>query len=131
MGLSLAQRFGTGATLDVTIPAAPKLIIDLSDLENTATGGDITNSQGLNDVGTITALTKDVNADKIAAALLVLWKQKQPTTDEDNTIGIYIGDPYKQFATRNSVDQLGFIYQTTVYIADPTAALDPDDVVTA
>ena len=131
MGLSLAQRFGTGVTIDVTTPTAPKLIIDLSDLENTGDGGDITNSQGLDDVGTITALTQDANADKIAAALLVLWKQNQPLTDDDPTIGIMVGDPFKHFVTRGEIDQLGYIYQTSIYTADPTANLDPDDVVTA
>ena len=131
MGLSLAQRFGTGVTIDVTTPTAPKLIIDLSDLENTGDCGDITNSQGLDDVGTITALTQDANADKIAAALLVLWKQNQPLTDDDPTIGIMVGDPFKQFVTRGEIDQLGYIYQTSIYTADPTANLDPDDVVTA
>lgn len=131
MGLSLAQRFGTGVTIDVTTPTAPKLIIDLSDLENTGDGGDITNSQGLDDVGTITALTQDANADKIAAALLVLWKQNQPLTDDDPTIGIMVGDHFKQFVTRGEIDQLGYIYQTSIYTADPTANLDPDDVVTA
>ena len=131
MGLSLTQRFGTGAALDVTTPSAPKLIIDLSDLENTADGGDITNSQGLDDVGLITNLTKDAYADKIAAALLVLWKQNQSATDDDNTVGLYVGDVFKQFVNRNSIDQLSFNYQVGIYIPDPTANLDPDDVVTA
>ena len=131
MGLTLVQRFGTGTTLDVTTPSAPKLVIDLSDLENTADGGDITNSQGIDNVGLITQLTKDAYADKIAAALLVMWKQKQAATDDDNTVGLYVGDVFKQFITRNSVDQMSFNYQVAIYIPDPTANLDPDDVVTA
>ncbi len=131
MGLSLVQRFGTGATLDTTTPSAPKLVINLAALENTADGGDIANSQGINDVGQITNATKDAWADRIAAALLVLWKQKQPTTNDDDKLGIYIDDPFKQFITRNGVDQLYYSYATNIYTADPTANLDPDDVVTA
>ena len=79
----------------------------------------------------ITNTTKDAYADKIAAALLVLWKQKQAATDDDNTVGLYVGDVFKQFITRNSVDQMSFNYQVAIYIPDPTANLDPDDVVTA
>ena len=131
MGLSLVQRFGTGTTLDVTTPSAPKLVIPLTALKNTSGGGDIANSQGLDDVSLITNTTKDAYADKIAAALLVLWKQKQAATDDDNTVGLYVGDVFKQFITRNSVDQMSFNYQVAIYIPDPTANLDPDDVVTA
>jgi hypothetical protein len=78
MGLSIIQRFRTGATLltsttSVTASSgSPKLVIDLSDYTNTANGGDIANSQGLNDVSLITDLTKDTYADKIAAAQVVL-----------------------------------------------------------
>ena len=46
MGLTLVQRFGTGTTLDVTTPSAPKLVIPLTALKNTSGGGDIANSQG-------------------------------------------------------------------------------------
>lgn len=129
MGLSLTQRFGTGVTLDVSTPSAPKLVIALEDLENTTSGGDIANSQGIDDVSLITALTQDTYADKIAAALLVLWKQNQPAEDTDETVGLYINDIYKQFYTRNAVEQLAFVYPVNVYIPDPTANLDPDDVV--
>jgi hypothetical protein len=135
MELSLIQRFGTGATLltsttSVTASSgSPKLVIDLSDYTNTANGGDIANSQGLNDVSLITNSTKDTYADKIAAAQIVLWKQNQPTENSDETVGIYIEDPYKQFYTRNSTEQLAFIYGCGIYIDDPTANLDPDDVV--
>lgn len=135
MTTSLIQRFGTGAmlltsTTSVTASSgSPKLIIDLSDYTNTANGGDITNSQGIDDVSLITDLTKDDYADKIAAALLVLWKQNQPAEDIDETVGIYISDIYKQFYTRNGIDQMAFIHTVNVYIPDPTATLDPDDVV--
>lgn len=83
----------------------------------------------VNDVSLITDLTKDTYADKIAAAQLVLWKQNQPAENNDETVGIYIEDPYKQFYTRNSTEQLAFIYGCGIYINDPTANLDPDDVV--
>ena len=99
-------------------------------LKNTSGGGDIANSQGLDDVSLITNTTKDAYADKIAAALVVMWKQKQAATDDDNTVGLYVGDVFKQFITRNSIDQVAYNYQVGIYTDDPTGNLDPDDVVT-
>lgn len=131
MALSFIQRFGTNAALDVSTPAAPKLIIDLSNLENTANGGDIADGRGLNDASTITALTKDANADKIIAALFVLWTQKQPAENNDNTVGVYLTYNFKNYETRNEIEQAYYQYSANFYVPDPLANLDPDDVVTA
>lgn len=129
MGLSLTDRFGTNAEIDITAPADPLLTIHLNDFLNSADGGDITNSQGITDVSVITPTTKDTWADRIAAVLLILWKQRQPTANTDDTIGLYVDDPSKNFVTRNTQPQLEFSYPVGIYVPDTTGTIDPDDVV--
>lgn len=124
--MTAAKRFGTNCSVDSSDPANVKLIINLKDLKDS---GDITGGVGLNDALSVTNANKDDYCEKIAAALLILWKQQQPAENTDDTVGIWIDDPFKSFTTRNSVDQMEFAYTTRVYIPDPTASLDPDDVV--
>lgn len=129
MGLTLTDRFGTHAVIDITNTADPLLTIHLKDFKNSADGGDITNSQGITDISVITPTTKDVWADRIAAALLILWKQTQPTANSDDSIGLYVEDPAKNFVTRNTQPQLEFSYPVGIYAPDTTGVIVPDDVV--
>jgi hypothetical protein len=116
MALTLAQRFGTGAAI-----SGGNLTISLDSLKDSASGGDIEGGIGLG--------AASPSPDQIAAALLVLWKQNQPATNDDPTVGVYVEEGYKQFVTRDTEEQLAYVFPTGIYIPDPTANLDPDDVV--
>jgi len=127
--LTLAQRFGTNATIDTTSPTNPKLVITLTNLQNTAQGGDITGSLGINDATVINNTNKDQYASKILHALLLLSYQKQPIDNTDNTVGIYITNGGKRFVTRNNVNQVEYRLTEATYKADSTGILvDPDDI---
>jgi hypothetical protein len=126
MGLNLAQRFGTGATIDSTTPSDPKLVIKLNSLKNTADGGDITNSQGLDTA--ITSGNADANADKLFAALLIKSQQAQPTTNTGDTLGAYIDNPTKSFVTRDVQEQIEITYPVNFYVPVAGGVLDPDNV---
>lgn len=127
MGLTLVQRFGSGATIDNSTPSDPILKIKLNSLKNTGDGGDISNSQGLNTA--ITPSNADANADRIFASLFLLSKQNQPTANNTDTLGVFIDNPTKNFTTRNIQEQIEISYPTNFYIASTGGVLDPDDVV--
>ena len=116
MALTLAQRFGTGAAI-----SGGNLTISLNSLKDVDSGGDIDGGIGLG--------AASPSPDQIAAALLVLWKQNQPETNDDPTVGVFVEEGYKQFVTRGTDEQLAYVFPTGIYIPDPTANLDPDDVV--
>lgn len=133
MTIPATSIFGSSVTLDVSTPAEPKLVIDLQDLEDVASGGDITNGGGIDDVSLITALTLDEYASKILMGLIFLHLQNQPNTNEDDSNGTYIAfDPTfdKGFITRNNVAQIEYGYTVNAYAPDTTASLDVDNIAT-
>lgn len=127
MGLSLVQRFGTGTTIDTTTPSNPKLVIPLKALQSSTNNGDITGNLGINDSTTLTSS----DADKIAAALIRLWVQNQPSEDTNPTIGVYVDPYYRTFETRTGVEQKAYNYTLRVYTLDDGGDYDLDDVVVA
>jgi hypothetical protein len=127
MSLTLAQRFGTNAVVDDSVPTAPKLIIELTDLQPSP-NGDIQN-RGIDDATLISSTNGNDYADKIFTALFILSKQKQPPEDNDETVGFYINDPFKSITTRNNISQIQFNYAVNFYIPDTTSELDADSVV--
>lgn len=127
MGLTLVQRFGSGAIVDSSTPSDPKLIISLSALKNTADGGDITGDQGLD--GVINSGNANAFADRIFASLFLLSAQNQPATNNADDIGVYIENPRKTFVNRDIQEQIEISYITNFYIASTGTTLDPDNVV--
>lgn len=131
MALTLAQRFGTNATIDVTTPSSPKLVISLTDLKPSP-DGDLTGAEGIDDVSVINNTNKDEYSDKLFTALFLLSKQNQPAEDNDETVGVYISPPFglnKTFVTRNNVTQQQHFYTINFYTPDNTPGLDADDVI--
>ncbi|NEQ78562.1 MAG: hypothetical protein F6K23_39580 [Okeania sp. SIO2C9] len=107
MPLTLQQRFGASATL-----SNGKLQITIADLA--AVGLDVTQP----------------NADQILASLILLNIENQPATaSEDPTVGVIIADSFKTFASRGEQSQLEYQKTLSLYTADPTSAIDPDDLV--
>jgi hypothetical protein len=127
--LTLAQRFGTNATIDTTTPTNPKLVITLKNLQDISNTGDIADGLGLDDATVINDTNKDQYASKILHALLLLNYQKQAVDNNDETVGIYITNGGKRFVTRNSVNQVEYRLTTAAYKSDSTGILvDPDDI---
>jgi hypothetical protein len=125
----LAERFGSNVTLDLTTPTAPKLVINLKDLENTP-NGNIINGVGLDDTTLITNQTKDDYSDKIFAAIFLLNIQKQPATNTIADNGVWItSTPTRAFITRANVPQVSYSYTTTFYKSDTLINLNPDLVI--
>ena len=104
MGLTLAQRFGTGATL-----SGGTLSVN------------ITNLTGL------TSAT--ATPDQIFAAMILHNKAIQPANAADDaTVGVTIDDPFKSFSRNDT--QVQHSYSVNLYeSAGAIAALDPDNVV--
>lgn len=114
MAQTLTDRFGIAATFDNT---AKTITFDLDDLD------------GITDTALVTAGTIDDWADRIAAALILQWKANQGAENTDPTDGVIVGDPYKNFETRGTEQQISFNYNVAIYIPDNSADLDPDLVV--
>lgn len=114
MAQTLTDRFGVSATFDET---AKTITFDLDDLA------------GITDTSLVTDLTIDNWADRLAAALILQWKENQTADNTDPTDGIVIGEPYKNFETRGDQQQISFNYNVAIYIPDNSADLDPDLVV--
>lgn len=131
MPISASSIFGSSVSLDESTPSLPKLIIELSDLQDDSNGGDIVGGGGLDDASTITSLNLDVNASKIIAALLLLHFQNQPPTDTDETNGTFVvhdSNRDKRFVVRNNVGQIRYDYRLQIYTPDSISTLDPDNV---
>lgn len=113
--MDINDLFGTGTTLDTTDPADPVLQIPFSALA-TAAAWDTPPASGTD------------SAEKWLSAILLQAKSHLATiTDESNDIAI--DDPFRAFATRNSVDKVGYSYNVTVYQPDLNGtAPDPDNV---
>ncbi len=117
--LTLIQRFFFNSSLNDTTKI---LSIDLNDLTD---AGDLT-SLGL-DISAIDASNVDDYASKILWALLLLSKEKQPTDNNDDTVGIYVTNQGKRTATRNNVAQFSFTLAVNAYTPDGLGVdLDPD-----
>ncbi len=104
MGLSLEQRFGTGASLSGGVLSV-----------------NITNLTGL------TSAT--ATPDQIFAAMILHNKAIQPTNAlDDATVGVTIDDPFLQIVRSDS--QIQYSYNVGLYKAAALGgSLDPDDVV--
>lgn len=104
MALTLAQRFGTGATLSGGV-----LSITITNLTN------------------LTSST--ATADQILAAIILHNKAIQPTNAlDDATNGVTIDDPFKSFARNDT--QIQHSYSVSLYeSAAAGGPLDPDNVV--
>lgn len=104
MGLTLDERFGTGASLSGGVLSIT-----------------ITNLTGLT--------SSTASADKILAAIILHNKAIQPTNAADDaTNGVTIDDPYKSFARNDT--QIQHSYSVNLYeSAGSLGALDPDNVV--
>jgi hypothetical protein len=127
--LTLAQRFGTNAAIDTTSPSNPKLVITLKDLQNNTNAGDILNSLGIDNATVINDTNKDQWATKILQALLILNLQKQPTDNNDNTVGIYITNGGKRYTTRNAINQVEYRLTVATYKNDTEGTIvDPDAI---
>ena len=131
MALTLANIFGTNAVYDQNTRQLKIFIDDLANHDEDFGIGDFTNGLGMN-TGLIDASNANSYAEKILWALIQLTKQNQPTTNNDETVGIYITNQGKRNLNRNGVAQLGFQELVTGYKDDPSGlVLDPDDVGTA
>lgn len=109
MALTLAQLFGTNATID-TSGATPKLIVELNDFLPESLNG-----------------TNGYTASKVGAAMLRHWLSNTKTLSEDATAGIVASDPFVSLTTRNGIAQRGYSYSVNVYVPDSGAASpDPD-----
>jgi hypothetical protein len=109
MALTLAQLFGTNATID-TSGATPKLIIELNDFVPESLNG-----------------TAGYTASKVAAAFLRHWLTQTKTLTEDATAGIIARDPFVSLTTRGGIAQRVYGYSVDVYVPDSGAtAPDPD-----
>lgn len=114
MAQTLVQRFGTAAAFD---NVAKTVTFDLDDLT------------GITDPSVVTTANIDEYADRIAAALVLLWKATQSPDNNDPTDGLIVADPFKNFETRGDQQQISFNYNVAIYIPDTSADLDPDLVV--
>jgi hypothetical protein len=118
--LTLNQRFGSNVTYNNTNKT---LTINLSDLTDS---GDIVNSLGL-DISGLTAANIEQYASKILYALLLLSFQKQPQTNNDETVSIYITNGGRRELTRNGVSQFSYLLTVNNYTPNNLApVLDPD-----
>ena len=109
MALTLAQLFGTNATVD-TSGATPKLIVELNDFLPESLNG-----------------TSGYTASKIGAAMTRFWLTNTKTLSEDATVGLVVQDPFVSLTTRNGVAQRSYSYSTVIYVPDSGAsAPDPD-----
>lgn len=70
------------------------------------------------------------SASQIAAALLDYWITATAGKEDDDTAKIVAStfQPTKAFVTRNNVFQIEQGFTINTYIADNTAAFDPDNV---
>lgn len=124
--LTLQERFGKQALLDLEYNQLIISLDDLRDFDPNTQLGDFTNGLGL-DITNITNNTADDYASKIFWALIQLSKQNQPDNNTDDTVGVYITGQGKRNVTRNGAAQLGFQELLTGYTVDPTGlTLDPD-----
>jgi hypothetical protein len=124
------KRFGTGVDIDITTPADPLLVIHLKSLMDAADGGDITTGNGFDSALSVTDGNLNTYADRIAAALFVLWLQEQGVEDNDESQGIRIdANPYKNITTVNDTSLIEFIYTIRFRILDLSPTLVPNDVV--
>jgi hypothetical protein len=114
MAQTLTDRFGTSALFNETDKT---ITFDVDDLAS------------ITDSALITDLNIDEWADRIAAALILQWRANQSTDNTDPTDGLIVGDPFKQFETRGTEQQISFNYNVAIYIPDTSADLDPDLVV--
>ncbi len=132
MALTLAQIFGADAIVDDSVPTDPKLVITLTNFQNTGTGnGEIEGGFGLNDATTVSAANADSYSHKLMAAIIMLHNQNQLTTNDDDSVGTYIdydNATDKRFVTRNEVPQVEYRPSCLIYTDDPTTNYDPDDV---
>ena len=126
--LTLAQRFGSNASIQLNPDNSKYLVIDLAALRDQANGGDFTNGLGL-DTSAIDSDNGDEYASKILWALIGLSQQNQPENNNDETVGIYITNQGKRNLTRNGVAQVGFNLSATAYKNDSDGlSLDPDAI---
>ena len=104
MGLTVVQRFGTGASISGGV-----LSITVANLTGLSSG--------------------TTSADKILAAIILHNKSIQPTgAADDVTNGVVIDDPFKSFARSDT--QIQHSYSVNLYeSAGSIGALDPDNVV--
>lgn len=121
--LTLQQRFGSNVSFNAT---SKTLTIALNDLTD---AGDITGSLGL-DISALTSQNINSYASKILYGLILLNFQNQASTNNDETVGIYIGNAGRRDATRNGVAQFAYNLNLAFYTANNLApVLDPDLVV--
>ena len=121
--LTLAQRFGTNAAIDATNRT---LTINLDDLTDT---GDIIDNLGL-DLSGLNATNAESYASRILYSLLLLNFQKQPATNNDETIAVYITTGGRRDAVRNGISQFNYIWLVNNYTANNLPeTLDPDQMV--
>ena len=118
--LTLVQRFGSNATYN---DANKTLTIALNDLTD---AGDIIDGLGL-DITGMSAENVNDYASKILYTLLLLNFQKQPETNNDETVALYINTSGRRDITRNSVSQFNYLFTVNNYTPNNLASiLDPD-----
>ena len=127
-GLTFAQLFGTNATLDLTTPSNPKLVIPLEAIKDDNTLG-LTGGLGIANISQITDTTKDAWAAKILYALVLRHYQKHPSDNTDDTNPVYITNGGKRSITRNNVGQFAYQLTLNAYKNDTLGSLiDTDDL---
>jgi hypothetical protein len=125
----LTEIFGTNATLDLSTPSSPKLVITLADLQ-ASPNGDFINAVGLSDVSLINDTNKDEYADKIFTALFLLALQNEPSDNNVETEGFWINPSFsRSFTERNGVSQILFNYAIAFYKSDSVALVTAEEVV--
>ncbi|WP_107666487.1 hypothetical protein [Cyanothece sp. BG0011] len=131
MVLDLTDIYGSSAEFSAADPTDPLIIIHLKDFQNSDNNGDITDGTGFDDVSTITSENINSKAAQSFAGQLKLIRQNQPSSNTDETNGIYItNDPNasKNFVLRNGVRQISYPFNVAVYAPDPTSFIDIDNV---
>lgn len=107
--LTIAELFGDDAVLNTE---TRMLTIELSDFA---------------DVGLDTA---EPTATQIFAGLILKLKMAMTSNSlNDSSVGLTVGEPFKNFLTRGSENHIGYQFDVVVYTPDQTAMLDPDEVV--
>ena len=126
--LTLAQRFGSNASIQFNPDNSKYLVIDLANLQDQTEGGDFTNGLGL-DTSAIDDTNGSEYASKILWALIGLSQQNQPENNNDEAVGIYISSQGKRPVNRNGMAQFGYLTVVTGYQDDNSGlTLDPDNM---
>jgi hypothetical protein len=116
--LTYTEIFGSDATLDTTEIENPKLVIPLlaiSDHDVLGLGSNV----GLLGISAIDITNIDFWANRIFYGFLLRYLQKQPATNTEPELPIYIINLGKKNVTRGGQAQVVYSLTVNAYINDP------------